>query len=193
MTQRYFLPLLGVAMLSLLGSCAKPANTPEVDCTGKHFCMGSFLQGQMAGFEKDKPTVSKYVYLNGKEETQQLQLDMARWQAELTAFREADIDKPAMVGKYKIDTLFVTTDSLTQVSYWAQDDDLRTRYLHVYYKPNSTQPAYIEARLETDNLFYQSRQDIAFSPGEFYAISGFQDIWLLGEDTFAVKSVFVQP
>ncbi len=188
----YFLAFTGFLALATLFGCKGGKDGVAVDCRGVYFCLGGFMHQELDRFDSMKPSIDKYVYLNGTEERHTLQLDRTRWEAEFTAFREADIDKPALVGKYLVDTLFMDTDSLTRVSYIAQDPDLRTRYLHLYFKPNATEPTYLEARLETKNVFYQSVQELEYTPGESYGIKGFQDIWLLGEDTFAVKSVFVK-
>ncbi len=192
MQHRHFLVIPWFLALTALAGCAKSDKPLAVDCAGVHYCLGAFVQQELQSYATAQPSLEKYAYLNGKEETKTLQLDAARWQVEFTAFKEADIDRPALRGKYLVDTLYMDTDSLTKVSYIAQDPDLRTQYLHLYFKPNATTPSYIEAHLATSNVFYQSQQDIAFAPGEFYSISGYQDIWLLGEDSFAVKSVFVK-
>lgn len=179
------------ALFTMLG-CSPGNNAPSAECANVHYCLNELVDDRLQYYHANATAVNKWVYLNGKEEQQTLVLDLARWEAEFSAFREADIDKPALVGKYSIDTLFVATDSLTRISYVALDEKLRTRYLHLYFKPGRDKPEYIEARLETDNLFYQSEQDLEYAPGEYYSIKGKQDIWLLGQDTFAIKSVFKQ-
>lgn len=191
MRHTLFFVFVGFFVLASLAGCGNRAVAPRVDCAGVHFCLSAFLQAELAEYNAAQPHLQKYAYLNGKEENQTIQLDETRWNVEFTAFREADIDKPALNGKYKVDTLYIETDSMTHVSYIAKDDDLRTRYIHLYFKPNNPRPSYIEARVATKNVFYRSVQDLIFSPGEYYSISGYQNIWLLGEDSFAVKSVFV--
>lgn len=190
MTYRYFLMAALFGAVVGLSGCAGKTNEPGAECAHVHYCLNELVDERLHYYHSHATSVNKYVYLNGKEEQQTLTLDIARWEAEFSAFREADIDKPALAGKYSIDTLFVATDSLTRVSYVALDESLRTRYLHLYFKPGQDKPEYIEARLETDNLFYQSEQDLEYAPGEYYSIKGKQDIWLLGQDTFAIKSVF---
>lgn len=175
-----------------LYGCAQKNTAPGAECAQVHYCLNALIDERLQAYTVASPSVEKYVFLNGEEEQQTMVLDEARWEAEFSAFREADIDKPALIGKYLVDTLFVTTDSLTRVSYIAKDEKLRTRYLHLYFKPGGAAPAYIEARLETKNLFYTSVQELAFAPGEYYSINGYQNIWLLGQDTFAIKSVFKQ-
>lgn len=192
MPHRLFLAIALFLATAVIIGCGNAHNAPKVDCAGVHFCLSAFLQQELQTYTSVNQELEKYAYLNGKEENKTVQLDGPRWQVEFTAFREADIDKPALRGKYLVDTLYVETDSLTRISYVALDPSLRTRYLHLYFKPNTTTPSYIEAHLATKNVFYQSAQDLVFAPGEYYSISGHQDIFLLGEDTFAVKSVFVK-
>lgn len=189
---RPFFVFTCICALATFFGCQPKANGPTADCAGIHYCLNAFVNTRIAEFDTLQPTLQKYVYLNGKEENQTIQLDRPRWEAEFTAFKEADIDKPALKGKYLVDTLFVDTDSLTRISYVAQEEGLRTRYLHLYFKPRATEPSFIQARLETKNVFYQSVQELEYTPGESYSIKGFQDIWLLGVDTFAVRSMFVK-
>ncbi len=191
MAYRLFLIVfLFLAVVTQFG-CAEHDNKPGAECAHVHYCLNALIDEQLQTYLVASPSVVKNVYLNGEEEQQSIQLNHERWEAEFSAFREADIDKPALIGKYLVDTLFIETDSLTRVSYIAQDPQLRTRYLHLYFKPGTSNPSYLEARLETKNVFYQSVQELEFAPGEYYSISGFQDIWLLGQDSFSVKSVFV--
>lgn len=190
MPYRLFLTVSLFTAFSALVGCANKGNNPGAECANVHYCLNGLVDTRLRHYAENATSVNKYVYLDGKEEELTLTLDLARWEAEFSAFREADIDKPALIGKYSVDTLFVATDSLTRVSYVALDENLRTRYLHLYFEPNKDIPKYIEARLETKNLFYQSEQDLEYVPGAYYSIKGKQDIWLLGQDTFAIKSVF---
>jgi hypothetical protein len=191
MLNRLFSVIVTFWVVVMLLSCGRQGNAPSVECAGVHYCLNALIDQRLDAYAQSGAVVNKYVYLNGKQEQQVVTLDAARWEAEFTAFREADIDKPALNGKYLVDTLFVETDSFTRVSYIAQDDKLRTRYIHLYFQPGQPEPSYIEARLETKNIFYQSVQELEFYPGNYYSIKGFQDIWLLGVDSFAVRSTFV--
>jgi hypothetical protein len=192
MVYRYILVTLSFFVLATLAGCANKGAVANAECAGVHYCMNALIDLQLKRYAETSVSIDKYVYLNGKEEQKILKLDAAHWQAEFTAFREADIDKPALRGKYLVDTLFVQTDSLTRISYSTEDPGLRTRYLHLYYKPGAAEPSYVEARLETKNVFYESIQELQYSPNEFYSIKGFQDIWLLGKDSFEVKSIFIK-
>lgn len=191
MPYRLFLVIVPFLVVVVLFGCSGKGGAPSAECAGVHYCLNALIDQRLDAYNQSGTVLNKYVYLNGKQEQQVVTLDAARWEAEFTAFREADIDKPALRGKYLVDTLFVETDSFTRVSYIAQDDKLRTRYIHLYFQPGQPDPSYIEARLETKNVFYQSVQELEFYPGTYYSIKGFQDIWLLGEDSFSVKSTFV--
>lgn len=191
MVYRYLSVTLLFFVFATLAGCAKIGSAPNAECANVHFCLNALIDWQLFQCNDASASIDKYVYLNGEHEQKTIKPDLAHWEAEFTAFREADIDKPALRGKYLVDTLFVETDSLTRISYIAQDPKLRTRYLHVYFKPEDTIPAYLEARLETKNVFYQSVQELEFAPGEYYSIKGFQDIWLLGKDSFAVNSKLI--
>lgn len=191
MLYRLFLVIVPFLVVVVLFGCSGKGGAPGAECAGVHYCLNALIDQRLDAYNQSGAVLNKYVYLNGKQEQQLVTLDAARWEAEFTAFREADIDKPALRGKYLVDTLFVETDSFTRVSYIAQDDKLRTRYIHLYFQPGQPDPSYIEARLETKNVFYQSVQELEFYPGNYYSIKGFQDIWLLGEDSFSVKSTFV--
>lgn len=183
---------IGLLLVMAGGSWqCSPLPEPKEFSTG-YFPIRSFLLAQQQQFIKQGTGVQKTVLLEGQSETNIIYpKDSADWFGELAAFFEANINKPAYQGAYKVDTLFVDTDSLTRVSYIAQKPDLRVRWLHVYYAPNATEPSLLEAELFQQNLLYDSRQQLQFLPDEGYSIKGYQDVLLLGADSFAVEATFV--
>ena len=141
---------------------------------------------------RENTKMEKAVYMDGKWETRTEQpLDSTIWHTELAAFMEANINLPANQGLYKVDTLFVETDSLNRITYLATKSGLRTRYLYIYQKPGTKIPALIEARLEQQNVLFSSVQELVYIPDSGYSITGYQDVFILGLDSFAVQTTFI--
>ncbi len=165
---------------------------PREFSTG-YFPIRQFFLGQQQQFIQQGTGLEKTVLLEGKAESQVLHpADSADWYAELAVFFEANINKPAFVGEYKVDTLPHNTEGFDmKISYTATKPGLRVRWLNLYYMGTDTVPALLEAELFQQNMLYQSRQEIRFQRGKGYSIRGMQDVLLLGADSFAVDAVFV--
>lgn len=179
-------------LLLLLGWLSSCGVTEEQDFNTGYYPLRSFMLDEVQRHTTEQTQMEKAVYMDQTWEEKTVQpADSAAWHTELAAFMEANINLPANQGLYKVDTLFVDTDSLTRITYLATKKDLRTRYLYVYLKPGSTRPDLIEAHLEQENILYSSVQDLVYVPDSGYSITGYQDVLILGLDSFAVNATFI--
>lgn len=189
----FYIRLKVLAMLLFLVALASCGAMEQKEFNTGYYPLRSFMLEEVQRHSYNNTQMDKAVYLEGQWEEQTVQpADSAAWQTELAAFMEANINLPANQGLYKVDTLFVDTDSLTRITYLATKKDLRTRYLYVYLKPGTTRPELIEAHLEQENILYSSVQDLVYMPDSGYSITGYQDVLILGLDSFAVKANFIR-
>lgn len=174
----------------VLPSCADLQVDGDLDVG--YFPLISFIRAEADRLSTEKVTMERTVTWNGVSEEQPVNAptELDYWKDELKIFETAAIDRPALVGLYSIDTLFIDTDSLTRVSYWAEREDLNTRYMHVYFAPNDTVPTLIEIHEEQHNVLYSSIKDMSYQPGQGFSISGTQQIIFMDADSFQVESVF---
>ena len=174
----------------LLTSCADLVVDRDLD-TG-YFPLITFIRAEADRLGADNTAMDRTVNWNGATETQTIgaQADPEYWKQELKIFVTAAIDRPALMGLYRIDTLFIDTDSLTRVSYWAEREDLATRYMHIYFAPNDTVPTLIEIHEEQHNVLYNSVKDMSYQPAQGFSVSGTQQIIFMNVDSFQVGSTF---
>lgn len=182
----------GLALLccALLAGCADIVVDRDLD-TG-YFPLIGFVRSEADRLATDNMEMQRTVVWNGVTEEQSVagHSDKEYWIDELKIFEKAAIDRPALVGLYSIDTLFIDTDSLTRVSYWAENEELATRYMHIYFAPNDTVPTLIEIHEEQHNVLYSSVKDMSYQPGLGFSVSGTQCIVFMDADSFQVESIF---
>lgn len=149
---------------------------------------------QYSKLTSEKYSLSKKLYLNGQWEDHVLDpADSSAWAGEMELFTECNINKPAYNGQYDVSTESLGTDSVIRTSYKAIKGDLRVRWLNIYRQVKDSIPVLIEAHMERSNLLYNSVQDLSYIPNQGYSITGYQDVFLLGVDSFKVEGTFVKP
>ena len=158
------------------------------DVKGQHFNMSQFINAQCTLLSKQHMRLEKKVFLNGNSESQTLKVE--NWQKELSAFSQADIDKPAFYGKYEIDSTF-RNQNLSFISYRALADKLKIRELDIAFDSLGN-PVNINVKTKSRNVLYASSQVLTFETQNGYIVSGIQSIQFLRPDTFKVTANWIQ-
>lgn len=181
LTMRVALPFL-LLFLSLT-ACDSPA---EQNLSPVYFDVAGFIDSQVKELSARKPTVEKTL-LVGDKKSRQATADV-NWRRELELFSQADINKPALRGSYRIDR----PDSLTyNYTLRPTEERLTVRSLRVQMDRATGQPRRIEAVLVTDNPLYTSEQHLLFEkkPGSqsiHYNLTGFQKLAYIDKRDFMV-------
>ncbi|HXH17862.1 MAG TPA: hypothetical protein VNJ07_02175 [Chitinophagales bacterium] len=147
--------------------------------------MPGFIDMEVKRLSVQKPMVQKMVFLNGKKEIKIT--GISNWENELSAFKEADINKKSFLGKYKVDSTFIGGNLLLRYS--ATEEKFRIRELTVQYD-SEKKPAKITAVMAASNVLYSSHQQLGYEAGKGYWISGKQIIRFLEQDSFAIDALF---
>ena len=177
-----------IALVLVTSGCG--TGSKKVHFHTGYFDLEEYMDGQVILLWKTKATTTKEVFLNGKTEQRNIAaLDSAQWRTELSSFIDADINKPAYIKRYSVDTIN-TNDSIRCIDYKALDDKLRTRELKVYFRKNDTIPVRLEAELKSNKIFYHSQEYVSYTRGISYVITGKQDVIFAKADTFAVHGEF---
>lgn len=177
-----------LSIVLLMAGCTGSTQKGETFQTG-YFDMQGFIAQQVGKLANSNPQVEKVAYLNGKTEHHEQQYDSLQWVTELHPFLDADINKPAFVKQFQVDTLKVS-DTVSCISYQAIDDKPRTRLLKLYFHPNDSVPFELEAWLKSNKLFYHSYEYLRLTPSQSYEVRGGQSIMLFGKDSFAIQARF---
>ncbi len=169
--------------LMLFSSCEENVIPPQHKL--QYFDLTGFMTGEIARLNKQKAPIRKLVFLNGM--TEEKQMDTTQWEAELSSFINADINKKSFLGKYAIDTF--VNDAQKSIHYVALDNNLRTRWMEIHFNEDQS-PALIKALQFSANTLYTTRQQLTYQPDSGFQISGSQNIRFLEPDSFFISVKF---
>lgn len=174
-------------VLSLLFGCTSPA-APTGAGTKKNLQYFD-LKGFMLAEKERLAQVagcSKTVLANGKSETKTL--EKVNLENELKPFLESDINKPAWVGKYEIDSIFNENQQLTGLRYLAKDNKLKTKVVNVQFDNGEVIHIFIENATHTNVA--NTYQALTYLPKSGYSIESKQSVSLMDEHFFKVEVEF---
>ena len=168
--------------LILLLSTACIDTTPPEDPGNPEpfFDLSDYMDEQIEQWQT-LPRVTKSAYINGEESTRVLSnLD---FKEELAVFGRADINRPAWIDRYAVDSTRRADGSIVW-SHRALDEDLKTRRLDIY-KKNGTVTR-IEIENQTDGPVAATYQFLTYEPLQRYEIRSTQEVVLMDSTVLRV-------
>ncbi|HRF40075.1 MAG TPA: hypothetical protein PK198_14890 [Saprospiraceae bacterium] len=157
------------AVLSLLTTCHSESGTAAASGAAPYFDLKKYLESEITRLEKAQGSVVKTVSVNGKEEQQTLQqLD---YRSELAPLLDADINRPAWQGKYRVDSTRVSPGEWT-LTYTAADEKPPVRTLSVHFQDNAVESILIERTAHT--LMAGSSQQLSYRPAAGFEVATVQ-------------------
>ena len=129
-------------------------------------------------------TPTKTVSVDGKAEKKTL--EKINWEKELSVFAAADINKSSWQDKYRIDTM--ATINAVNIAYTALDDKLKTRLINV--KLNNDVVEFISIDQLSDNMIYNSKKTLTYSPKKGYTLENRQKARFLDEHFYEITVDF---
>ncbi len=168
--------LAGCSLLFLL-ACGD-AEQPKV-AAPQYFDLKAYFRQEAARLNKSQPLVSKTVSVNDSSEHKKIRI--SDWNKELANFSDADINKSAWTGMFKV----LKSDS--QEVYSSTDDKVLVKKLEITRKDNNISA--IRIWLNTSNYLYNSTDTLTYIPDSLYEIRKMQQIRLMDVKKYAVKGV----
>lgn len=164
------------------------ACTPDTPAASKinakpYFDLKGYFEEQIKSLNASQPKVSKKVSLSGKFE--ELTPDTLDYAQELRSFADADINKPAWLDKYAIDSLKNTSGSLQTVRYKAMAEELKIRLIEINFNQNTPERIYIVKKLHT--AVANAEQELEYKPGKGYKMSNKQQAAYSAADLIGVE------
>ena len=155
--------LLATTLLTL-GSCggstttAEPATPGAAHAGGPYFDVRGLLDAQVRQLTARHPGVTKQVSLRGST-PETVRVPQVKWADELQVFYQADINKAALHGVYRIDS---TTEAggATRRTYTAQPGRENVPVTRLSVLSHGGQPQEIEATLRQDNTLFFGQKDL---------------------------------
>lgn len=171
--------ILTVSLMVL--SCSSESQTNQ---TKKYFDLKGLIESQIKILNKLKPIVQKSILIAEKSENQVVKT--IDWAKELALFIQADLNKPAFIQSYQVDS------SSTSLKYTLKKTEkLPVKFLNI--TNVGTDGINIEALVNNDNYLYQTERHLKLSLKNNqvtdYQIDGFQKIVFGDKKVFKINGV----
>ncbi|MEY4540060.1 MAG: hypothetical protein RLZZ306_1817 [Bacteroidota bacterium] len=168
-------------LILILMSCNSESKTEKTD---KYFDLKGLLEKQIETLNTQKPLVQKSLMMADSSENQQVKT--INWAKELELFMQADLNKPAFVKSYQVDS------SSMGVKYVLKDNEkLPVKYLKV--NRIGENGINIEALVNTNNYLYETERRLKLSVKNNeltdYQIDGFQKIVFGKKKAFKINGI----
>jgi len=137
----------------------------EKGIESNYFSLDSLVDAQISQLILLSPGLEKEAVLDSAGENTFLQLDSMGWENELRIFREANIDKPAYLGSYLVNTEKKDAYSnLLYDEYLASDSEkLIVKSLRIYYLDKRVSIKKLEVILNDKNELFESDRQLSMT------------------------------
>ena len=173
-----------IFLLILIISACNSNEQADAEQVKYFFDLKGYFDEQININNEKYKTPTKTVSVDGK--AQKKQLKKINWEKELSVFASADINKSSWQDKYRIDTM--ATINAVNVAYTALDDKLKTRLINV--KLNNDVVEFISIDQLSDNMIYNSKKTLTYSPNEGYTLENRQKARFLQEHLYEINVDF---
>ena len=167
-----------LALVALIFGCTAKKKQPA---TRKlYFNMTAFFEQEAKKLQQKNPTVLKKV--SKDKFSEQKTLKIKNWGKELKPFMEADINKAAWVGEFKI------TQANALTTYTSTNAKIPVKKLIIAKQGNSV--LYIQAIVHNINFLYSTKDTLTYYPHKFYEWRKTQKIKLFAPVAYQIKGQF---
>lgn len=171
--------MLSILALSFLGAC-NLAPKKEQSKTLQYFDLKGYIALEAKRLSQSNPEVDKSVMVN--QSAEQKKVSIADWPKELSAFSDADINKSAWQGLFKV------SENKDSKTYTSNEEKVPVKSLRIQYKNGRLHG--IEVLIRAENSLYNSNDTLLYFPDSLYQIRKTQHIKLLNEKNYLVTGKF---
>jgi hypothetical protein len=166
---------------ALLSACSEEVSENQVK---KYFDLKGLIEKQIKTLNTQKPTVEKSIIIADSSENQSVKT--IDWAKELELFMQADLNKPAFIQSYQVDS------SSMGVKYTLKETEkLLVKYLNISRKGEDG--ISIEALINNNNYLYATERHLKLSIKNSqlidYQIEGFQKIIFGDKKIFRINGI----
>jgi hypothetical protein len=162
-----------------LSACTSGTEKKQVSAS-RYFDLKEYITKEAKRLSLLNAEVDKYVEVNKSAEHKKLKI--ADWQKELSAFSDADINKSAWEGLFKLNE---RKDSKTYVS---DNEKVPVKSLSIQYKNGKIYG--LQILISTVNSLYTSNDTLSYFPDSLYEVKKTQHIKLLNEKNYHITGKF---
>jgi len=165
---------------TLLFSCQQSPQVVKTNTT--FFDLKIYFKEQLEDLKKIKK-IKKSTFFDGVEEVQII--DAPNFEKELALFIDSNINKNAWMDKYKVDSLFESSGQLSQVSYIALEQKMKTQSIDLFMEGSEISSIKIINR--NNNVISNSEQYLEYFPKKGYNINNKQTVSFSPEHSLKVN------
>lgn len=171
-------------ILLLFSGCQRtPEQLQKNELT--YFDLRGYFEKEIARLSKAAPVITKTVRVNDSSETKKNRI--ADWKRELEIFKDADINKTAWKGLFKI------TRPGYDLQYTTDNEKIPVKEVTVFYKKGSTQKNEVSGLrilIKNTNLLYNSTDTLIYYPDSIYQVKKAQNILFLSGKRYQISGKF---
>lgn len=156
-------------------SCGSPQNN---GVTSNYFQLPQYFKNEAERLQSANPQITKSVAINGVSEQKTIHVDS--WEKELASFIDADINKPAWKGLFK-----VQRSESTDI-YTTNSTKVPVKKVSIT-KADSNKVKRVQIIVENKNALYTSIDTLTYFPDSRYEINRTQKIRLMGQKKYLVS------
>ena len=165
-------------ILLVLYSCNPAAKNQRN--TLKYFDLKGYFEKEAARLTKNDPVFTKTVTVNGAAESKNTRI--ADWTKELSIFSDADINRNAWKGLFKI------TNTGDQEIYTSDQEKVPVKELRITKRKGVVY--HINILVKNTNMLYSSTDTLSYYPDSLYQVKKKQQIKLLAEKKYTITGKF---
>lgn len=175
---------LVASLLLMLSSCDQGTQAPDPAApgapraTGPYFDVRGLLDAQIRQLAARHPGAVKEVSLRGGP-VETVRVPQVKWADELQIFYQADINKAALRGAYRLDSA-TEAGGATRRTYTARPGHPNVSVTHLSVLSAGGQPQEVEATLKQDNTLFSGQKQLRLTlqNGQLrsYDVSGSQKL-----------------
>ncbi len=143
---------------------------------------------QVDNLQTRKQRVRKHVTKDGHSHI--IERGDINWEEELNAFKEADINRPAWRGEFKVDSIFL--ERVYIITYKTENAEIPVKNVVVTIDKETRQCLQVTVDKQTKNFLYSSDQSLFFTTGEGYMMKGKLSVNFLFDSEYSIESEFIE-
>lgn len=188
-----------ICLWILTASCGEGERQREaVVSINEYYDVQGLLAANEEALRQMNVSLHKEAKFSGELEESRIRLDSAALAEELEVFREVDINKPVLSGRYHITT--TQEDGRELVTYEADDkESLNINFLKVYRNAENGVVERMEALFSNRNVLYNSTRLLSLQYGkvngqvlpQYYTVEGVQKMIFSEEEEYSIRAEFI--
>lgn len=148
--------------------------------TLNYFDLKGYFEKEAARLTKENPVFTKTVMINDAAESKKTRI--ADWKKELSIFSDADMNRNAWKGLFKI------TNNGGQEIYTSAQEKIPVKELRIARRNGKVY--HISILVKNSNILYSSADTLSYYPDSLYQVKKKQHIRLLAEKKYTITGKF---